>query len=533
MKCRSRPSAFSRPGREQLVEVELGDELVRAQPPALLDRAQEAVGVAEAGRGNGAHARNPIEGSRGAREDPARAGQRAYCVVARRHRAVRGLGRGGVGRLRRLLGLRLGVAGAVCPSAAWRRLRDRRLDRGLVRGRGRCAGLPAASWPRAPAGASGVPPRSVAGGARRSSRAVAWASRREPPFAVPGYAPAFATAASASWPSRAARASRRGFFAVARGGLRRRGARASRRGLRPLPVSSPAPPAWPGAAAAGFLTTGLDAAGLVFARGRARSSGGHRALGGRRGGGVGRAERLGVGPALAVAPRPEGFGLGLRLRLRLARGGGLGRGRSAGLRARRRHPGRARPRAWPAAGTVVSSSSPQDAGRRHRRPCAARSAAVSISFFGSDGIRAYILPAASRTYAASASAASPQASASASEADRRRTSSPPSAARSSPRTRPLTDDREVQLELAGDRGPAHAPTRRPPRPAPRRARSRRGSWACAKRGIRRVLQRGQRACTPGDRPSPKWGTWGRHPKPEMPKDRRDAAPRSLPWSASR
>ena len=40
-------------GREQLVEAELGDELVRAQPAALLDRAQEAVGVAQAVAGMG------------------------------------------------------------------------------------------------------------------------------------------------------------------------------------------------------------------------------------------------------------------------------------------------------------------------------------------------------------------------------------------------------------------------------------------------------------------------------------------------
>ena len=44
-------------GREQLVEVELRDELVRAQPAALVDRSEEAVGVAKAGRGDGAHAR--------------------------------------------------------------------------------------------------------------------------------------------------------------------------------------------------------------------------------------------------------------------------------------------------------------------------------------------------------------------------------------------------------------------------------------------------------------------------------------------
>ena len=42
-------------GREQLVEAELRHELVRAQPAALVDRAEEAVGMAQAVGGDGAH----------------------------------------------------------------------------------------------------------------------------------------------------------------------------------------------------------------------------------------------------------------------------------------------------------------------------------------------------------------------------------------------------------------------------------------------------------------------------------------------
>src|SRR5688572_27566845 len=41
--------------REELLEAELGDELVRAQPSALVDRTQKAVSVTEAGRRDGAH----------------------------------------------------------------------------------------------------------------------------------------------------------------------------------------------------------------------------------------------------------------------------------------------------------------------------------------------------------------------------------------------------------------------------------------------------------------------------------------------
>ena len=59
-------------GREQLVEAELGDELVRAQPSALVDRAQEAMGVAQAGRGDGAHGPDP-NGARAARRTGPRA----------------------------------------------------------------------------------------------------------------------------------------------------------------------------------------------------------------------------------------------------------------------------------------------------------------------------------------------------------------------------------------------------------------------------------------------------------------------------
>ena len=44
-------------GREQLVQAELGHELVRAQPPALVDRPQEAMRVAEAVSRDGPHTR--------------------------------------------------------------------------------------------------------------------------------------------------------------------------------------------------------------------------------------------------------------------------------------------------------------------------------------------------------------------------------------------------------------------------------------------------------------------------------------------
>ena len=298
------------PGRKQLVEVELGDELVRAQSPALLDRSQETMGVAEAGRGNGAHARNPIGALDGAREDPARAGHACLLVVARRHRAVRGLGRGGVGGLRRL----------------------------LRRGRGRLRRGAASSWPRAPAGASGC--RRSTG--KPSSAPPPWASPPNRPSRCRG-TPRPSPRRPASWPSRAARASRppassafgaAGVFAVAGGAgfaaagfLAAAGFFAGAAGLA--------------GAAAGFLITGLDAAGLVFARGlRFGVAGGHRALGGRRGGGVGGAERLGASGRPSRPPRGRtacGFALAFGLRLatcgrRLGRGGSAGLGSTDGIR---------------------------------------------------------------------------------------------------------------------------------------------------------------------------------------------------------
>jgi hypothetical protein len=99
------------------------------------------------------------------------------------------------------------------------------------------------------------------------------------------------------------------------------------------------------------------------------------------------------GPAFATAPRPDGLGLDFARGFAWRAVADLG---AAGA------PGFGAPTASGAgeasglAGTVASSSS------RRTRPARstafpANPVAVSISFFGSDGIRAYILPAATRT----------------------------------------------------------------------------------------------------------------------------------------
>ena len=215
------PERVLQPGREQLVEVELGDELVRAQSPALLDRAQEAMGVAEAGRGDGAHRRDPIGALDGARDDRPRAPD-SRAGLSRRPSARAPS-----------VGFAAAAALAVCGGS-------------FVAGAA-ASPRPASSWPRAPAASVGVP----RGSTRAGFGAAALGFAAEPRFAAPGYA---------RRPSAAA-----GFLAVAGGAgfvaagflrlrrsrlLRRRGlrARASRpRASWPPPASSPAPRAWPAA----------------------------------------------------------------------------------------------------------------------------------------------------------------------------------------------------------------------------------------------------------------------------------------------
>ena len=140
------------PGREQLLDRELGDELVEAEALALVDRAQEAVGVAEArgwDRTHGPNLANP--GRRGlvpnvsVRPGPAASGRpgdaRSARLVARG-----GLRRGGRGGDLRLLGGRGGrllVAGRLGLRGSGRRLRRRRRT-GLRGRRASVAGFAAA-----------------------------------------------------------------------------------------------------------------------------------------------------------------------------------------------------------------------------------------------------------------------------------------------------------------------------------------------------------------------------------------------------
>ena len=386
-----RPSAFSRSGREQLVEVELGDELVRAQPAALLDRAQEAVSVAQTGRGDGAHAPDPNRRARTSRRAArARAGARSRRALAgqdgppgRRAAAVAVCG-GSCGR--GLLGRRRPAsAPRASPRRAWRRSRP-------ASSRARRA----VAAPRLRRGRGLRPP------ARPSLRRAARASARD---RLRRRAPA--SQARAAWlRGRGLLARAAGFFAAAGFG---RGLRHRRR------------------PASGFGGR-LRASPRAWAR-RGRVL---RAPSGRLGGpalvGRGRRPRAGLGglrPARALA-----FA---RLRLRAvadlgaAGAPGFGAPTASGAGEASGWPGRdggCRPR--PAAASLPATSA----------ALLTTSAAVSISFFGSDGIGHTVCPAPSapmrraRTRRRRRRAPAP----------RRRTGAdqPPSGSRSSPRTRPPT-----------------------------------------------------------------------------------------------
>ena len=442
-------------------------------------------------------------GALGGRRGGAVRGLRAarLAPASRRGLRRRGLRRGG---LRRGAASRAGFGGRLRPRASARRLRGRGLRGRRLRRRGlrrrrlrrrrlRRRGLRARASAAAGFGAAGFAAAGFGFGF-----AGGWLRRR-------GLRGAPASAPRPAWTSR-----RR----LRRGGLRRRGVLrrglgsvASRRAAWPSPSRRPAASAVP-----------VGTAPSVGGRGG--GVGGGRRL--RRAGRPWRSRR---GPTASPSR-----GLGLRLARAVADFGAAGApgfgaptasGRGLGLGGRRD-------------GGVVLVARRSPAGRRSAalRP---RSAAVSISFFGSDGIRATVCPAPCRRYAASASAASPQASASASVADRRSTRArrPASAAR---RARAATDGHRRSAARAHPRrGPGPAPTQRPPRPAHAAGGPRRGSWACVKRGIRRGPPAGHKSLHPVDRPYPESVPWGAHPKAPktLPKGRRDAAPRSLPWSASR
>ena len=219
-------------GREQLLEAELGHELVRAQPSALVDRAQEAVRVSEAVRGDGAHRPKTLM-ERVRSGDPGRTrhdiSPRACPPPPWRPRA-RSRRRG----FRRRLGCRSGRRLLGARPSAWPQRASARL-------RGARAASAAASMRRAPAPASRQPvSRPRASPEQPSSRPRA--SPPRPGFAAAGFAaagfagaafaaaaglpaprsspprPASARAAAASPP----RASSRG---LRRGGLRGRGLR--------------------------------------------------------------------------------------------------------------------------------------------------------------------------------------------------------------------------------------------------------------------------------------------------------------------
>ena len=238
MKCRSRPSAFSSPGGNSSSRLNsVTNSSVRNRPRFSIARRRPWASprrVAGMGR-----IPKPYWRLDGAREAPARAGQRAY------------------------LSSPVGTAPSVGLAAA----ASRRVCGGFVAGRGRPASPPAGFfagaaffaaagffWPRAPAGASASSrgARRRGGlGRRRAFAAGFFAGRRgfrrrvlrrgrrllaPAPASSPcaGGAAGFAAAGffaavggrRASWPSRAARASRP-------------------RASWPPPVSSPAPPAWP------------------------------------------------------------------------------------------------------------------------------------------------------------------------------------------------------------------------------------------------------------------------------------------------
>ena len=275
-------------GREQLVEAELRHELVRAQPPALVDRSQEAMRVAEAVAGMGriradsnARATRPTgraHAPRSARAVPGRTrlgGRRGGPLAACSDSRPRGFCGAPVGhdlarvRRRRVRGLRRLRRSARAPSRSGSSppaSRPRASGSGFGGGRLRgAAGLLGRGRLRARAGF-------FAGGLRR---AAGFAARRR---------------ASSPTGFGRRRVLRRG---PGRRGLRRRASASSRPASAP-PGSWPPPSASPRAPAVAVA-------------------------GGRR-------------PAFAADARPEGFGLtarGFGLRVAVA---DFGRGRSARLR---------------------------------------------------------------------------------------------------------------------------------------------------------------------------------------------------------
>ena len=459
-------------GREQLVEVELGDELVRAQPSALLDRAQEAVGVAQAGRGDGTHGLDPMRRARTSARDPAN--RVAHADVSPR-------ASGGASRPRARFAAVFGVPSPVgtTPSAGVAAAPFaacggslRRAGFGGAAGFA-AAGFAAAGFARRPAssrpawrrgfGAAGF---GAAGFDAPASRRPASARRASAPpacgaagFGAAGFAAAgfdaagFAAAGFGAAGFGAAGFDAAGFAPPAsarrlrlrRGGLRRgrlRRRRVLRRGLRRRRGGLGRFGA--GFGAAGFGAAGFFAAafgfGLVFAAAPAgwpwpsrrpalRSAGRDRALVGVA------AAALAVWAGLALAPRPGGRPrLGsLRLGLRLAPRWPTSARRRTGLR---RADGVRRRAGSAGGGTVVSSSS------RTRRPASRPSAA-----FGRDLPRCRSVSSVAMAYGQQ-SAHRPAAAMRRARTQRRRRPAPAppwrsaarpsrrSARRSSPRTPP-------------------------------------------------------------------------------------------------
>ena len=379
-------------GREQLLEAELGHELVRAQPSALVDRAQKAVSVTEAGRRDGAHRPKTLM-ERARPGDPGRA----------RH----------------------DISPRACRPPPWRpRARSRRPPRSPPSAPARAR----PSWPRPSAWPSTRRASSVSAAAgfaaRRRARAfaaAAAASASRPPGFARSAAAGFAAAGFAAAAARLRR--RRRPASLGRRGLRLRRGRGLRRGRRASASARPrlrrrrlrgrglrlrAAGSGFGFAAAG-LPPGFGAAGSGFALRLGRrgffAARRHRGLGRRRGRGVGGRRRLGLGfgsrrglglrlralaagffgaapvgtapsvgvaaaalavvagsgPAFARAPRPEGLTFAARPSACACGGRRLGRSRSArlGRADARRATGWPRPPRRRAAG-----------GRRaRRRPC--------------------------------------------------------------------------------------------------------------------------------------------------------------------
>ena len=266
-------------------------------------------------------------------------------------------------------------------------------------------------------------------------------------------------------PRSSARLRRRGRRAVAgSGGLRRRGLRLrlGRRGLRlrrgsGLRVSPPRPssappglrrrrPSPPASASPRPSPAAARLRGAAWLR--------RRAGGGRPGRARGRGSRPTRCAWTSVARRG-----GLARRGRRLRRGGAARGRAR------------RPRAVGMTACVIVAA---ESSWRSRPPpdvggLAATSAAVSISFFGIDGIGTEVCPTACGSTRRAPSAASPQASASASVAESRSPACRRAAA--ARRSRAPHEPRCSRSAAPAHRrrGPEPAPTQRPPRPAHRRA----------------------------------------------------------------